>query len=179
MTAIAVYFVVFNIIVSPAEIFPLSCFVRQTSKRDEGRLSLFKIQLLNNHSLRIGCTTVTGLLMDRCYNGTPKKMSPLHLTSAVVFAARVFAQCADCRLLSSSLRFQRAPRFPLHTSLPNTREVFVAAGSNAAASNSITVQMAVIVSLHKIMKEPPGVSGMPNCGEWLVSAREAVAAIRH
>jgi hypothetical protein len=36
----------------------------------------------------------------------------------------------------------------------------VAAGSNAA-SVSISVQMAIIVSLPTITKDPPGVSGMP------------------
>lgn len=65
----------------------------------------------------------------------------------------ISSQCAECRLLSSSLRFQRVPTFPLHTSLPNTREIFVTARSNAATSGSISVQMAVIVSLHKITKE--------------------------
>src|SRR5258708_5906655 len=88
----------------------------------------------------------------------------------------ISSQCADCRLLSSSLRFQRAPTFPLDTSLPNTREVFVAARSNAATSNSISVQMAIIVSLHKITKEPPGDAKL--AAEWLVGVLEAVAATR-
>src|SRR5258705_3301150 len=70
----------------------------------------------------------------------------------------ISSQCADCRLLSSSLRIQAAPTFPLHTSLPNTGEIFVIARSNAATSGSISVQMGIIVSFHKITKEPPGVS---------------------
>src|SRR6266446_7715251 len=37
----------------------------------------------------------------------------------------------------------------------NTRDIFVAARSNAATSGSISVQMAIIVSLHKIAKEAP------------------------
>jgi hypothetical protein len=52
------------------------------------------------------------------------------------------------------------------------------AGSNAA-SNSISVQMAIIVSLHKIMKEPPGVSGhVKPAPEWLLGVLEAVAAAK-
>ena len=54
----------------------------------------------------------------------------------------------------------------------------MAAGSNAA-SNSISVQMAIIVSLHKIMKEPPGVSGHAKLApEWLLGVLEAVAATK-
>jgi hypothetical protein len=117
--------------------------------------------------------------MDRCYNGSPKRCRPGTSQVRWFLLRGVFSQCADCRLLSSSLRFQRASLFPLHTSLPNTREVFVAAGSNAAASNSISVQMAVIVSLHKIMKEPPGVSGHAKlAAEWLLGVLEAVAATK-
>jgi hypothetical protein len=41
---------------------------------------------------------------------------------------------------------------PLHASLPNTREIFVTARSNAATSGSISVQIAIIVSLQKITK---------------------------
>jgi hypothetical protein len=55
----------------------------------------------------------------------------------------------------------------------------VAAGRNAAASNSISVQMAIIVSLHKIMKEPPGVSGHAKLAAgWLLGVLEAVAATK-
>jgi len=39
--------------------------------------------------------------------------------------------------------------------------------------------MAIIVSLHKITKEPPGVSGDAKlAAEWLVGVLEAVAATR-
>jgi hypothetical protein len=55
----------------------------------------------------------------------------------------------------------------------------VAAGSNAAASNSITVQMAIIISLRKITKEPLGVSGDAKLArDGLVSVRQAVAATK-
>jgi hypothetical protein len=55
----------------------------------------------------------------------------------------------------------------------------VAAGRNAAASNSISVQMAIIVSLHKIMKEAPGVSGHAKLAAgWLLGVLEAVAATK-
>src|SRR5258708_23720165 len=37
----------------------------------------------------------------------------------------------------------------------NTRDIFVSTRSNAATSGSISVQMAIIVSLHKIGKEAP------------------------
>src|SRR5258706_9975304 len=148
--------------------FRFSCFVRQTSKRDEGfcsaafdgrgRLSLFTIKLLNDHSLRMRCTTARGMLMDRCTTALPNRCRPGTSSSARVFAARYLFAMWDRRLLSGLLRFQRVPLFPLRTSLPNTREIFVAARSNGATSNSISVQMAIIVSLHKITKEPPGVS---------------------
>jgi len=55
----------------------------------------------------------------------------------------------------------------------------VAARSNAATSNSISVQMAVIVSLHKITKEAPRVSGDAKlAAEWLAGVLEALAATR-
>jgi hypothetical protein len=68
---------------------------------------------------------------------------------------------------------------PLRTSLPNTREIFVTARSNGATSGSISVQMAIIVSLHKITNEAPGVSRDAKlAAEWLVSVLKPVAATR-
>src|SRR5258708_18296576 len=91
----------------------------------------------------------------------------------------ISSQCAECWLLSSSLRFQRVPTFPLHTSLSNPREILVTARSNADTSGSISVQMAVIVSLHKITKEAPRVSGDAKlAAEWLAGVLEALAATR-
>ncbi len=55
----------------------------------------------------------------------------------------------------------------------------MAARRTAATSGSIAVQMAIIVSLHKITKEPPGVSENAKlAAEWLVGVLEAVAATR-
>jgi hypothetical protein len=55
----------------------------------------------------------------------------------------------------------------------------VAAGSNAGASNSISVQIAIIISLRKIMKGPPGVCGHAKlAAEWLLGVLEAVAATK-
>ena len=61
----------------------------------------------------------------------------------------------------------------------NTGDIFVATRSNAATTGSISVQLAVIVSLHKITKEAPGVSGDAKlAAEWLVGMLEALAATR-
>src|SRR5262245_52190700 len=70
----------------------------------------------------------------------------------------ISSQCADCRLLSSSLLFQRGPTFP-HTHRFQTLERSPWPHEvTLTTSNSTSVQKTIIVSSHKITKEPPGVS---------------------
>jgi hypothetical protein len=67
---------------------------------------------------------------------------------------------------------------PTHVASKHQRDL-LGRTSNAATGGSTSVQMAIIVSLHKITKEPPGVSGDAKlAAEWLVGVLEAVAATR-
>src|SRR5260370_15131368 len=73
------------------------------------------------------------------------------------FAARyLFAMCGlpATEQFASVLKSANLP--PTHVaSNRNTRDIFVAARSNAATSGSRSVQMTIIVSLHKIAKQAP------------------------
>src|SRR5260370_42146972 len=76
------------------------------------------------------------------------------------FAARyLFAMCGLPATEQFASVSKSANLPPTHVaSNRNTRDIFVVARSNAATNSSISVQMAIIVSLHKIEKKAPLIS---------------------